>query len=453
MGEGLHLLSGWGRTAPSACTLSRPGSVAEVRKAIEAPPDRGLIARGLARSYGDAAQCAGGLVLETTRLRGIHDVDVDGGVVTVDAGTSLERLQDLLVPLGLFPMVTPGTCKVTVGGALAADIHGKNHHCVGSFADHVLGFTLETPQGTRHVTREGDPDVFRATAGGMGLTGVVTQATIRMKRIRSARIRMDTERASDLDDAMNRMDQADSVYHYSVAWIDVMSRGSRLGRSVITRGDFAEPDELPPRSRSSSLQFRPSTLVRAPGWFPRGLLNPMTVRALNEVWFRKAPKRRTGEIVPLASYHHPLDFVDGWNRIYGARGFVQYQFVVPLGPPGEAAMQTVVERLSGHGAASFLAVLKRFGPGNDSFLSFPMQGWTLALDIPAAVPGLACLLRELDEVVLEAGGRLYLAKESRAEPRTIRSMYPLLDDWREVRAKLDPHGVLRSDLARRLELC
>ncbi|MCC7077610.1 MAG: FAD-binding oxidoreductase [Acidimicrobiia bacterium] len=453
MDENIELLTGWGGTAPTATRVAEPHSPGDVREAIAEAPDRGLVARGLARSYGDAAQNAGGVVLRMTELAAVHDVDIEGAGVTVDAGVSLEQLMRLLVPLGLFPMVTPGTCQVTVGGAIAADVHGKNHHGVGSFCNHVEAFTLETPQGTRHVTPDRDPDVFWATAGGMGLTGVVTQARLRMKRIRTSRIRMDTERASDLDDAMSRMEQRDSDYHYSVAWIDVMARGSHMGRSVITRGDFAEPDELPTRMRSDPLGFKPSTVLTAPPWFPNGLLNKVSVRAFNELWFRKAPRHQEGAIVPLASFHHPLDFVHGWNRIYGTRGFLQYQFVVPYGPEGEAAVRTAVERLSAHGAPSFRAVLKRFGPGNPGHLSFPMPGWTLTLDVPAGMPGLAGLCDGLDEVVLEAGGRLYLAKESRAKPWVIHPMYPRLDEWREIRAKLDPGGVLRSDMARRLDLC
>ncbi len=444
------LLSGWGRTSPTAARCLHPTGDEEVAHNVARTGERGTIPRGLGRSYGDAAQNAGGDVLDITGVRGIRSLDLDHGLVTAYAGTSLDELMHRLVPMGWFVPVTPGTRFVTVGGAIAADIHGKNHHFEGSFCNHVISLTLQTGGGERLVVGpDQHPDAFWATAGGMGLTGVVLDATFRLTGIETSYVRVDTERAADLDDLMTRMEDHDDEYRYSVAWIDCLARGKSLGRAVLTRSDHATVAELPRRRQSDPLSFHPRIPFKAPPWAPRGLVNPLSIRAFNELWFRKAPRDQRGAIHSISSFY-PLDMVDGWNRLYGSTGFLQYQFVVPFGQ--EEAMRQAIERLSGAGAASFLAVLKRFGPGNPAPLSFPAPGWTLALDIPAGNAGLATLLDDLDEVVVEAGGRIYLAKDSRLRPELLSRMYPRLDEWRELRAKLDPDRVFQSDLARRLHL-
>jgi len=406
--------------------------------------------RGLGRSYGDAAQNAGGRVVDTT---GVSQVELDPatGRVTASGGTSLDELMRILVPRGFFVPVTPGTRYVTVGGAIAADIHGKNHHRVGSWCEAVSSFRLLVPSGeVVQVTPERDPALFWATAGGMGLTGVIVDATFTCPPITTSRLRVDTLRTPDLDGVMAAMVADDDRYDYSVAWIDLIATGASMGRSVLTRGWFATPDELEPADRDAPLVFDPKVRLAAPPWVPPGLLNRVSVRAFNELWFRRAPERRSDEIQSIAEFFHPLDLVAGWNRIYGARGFLQWQFVVPDG--ATETLRRIVGSLSSAGCTSFLAVLKRFGPSSPGHLSFPAPGWTLALDIPAGLAGLGPLLDTLDVEVADAGGRVYLAKDSRLDPRLVPVMYPRLDEWRAVRADIDPDGVLTSDLARRLDL-
>jgi decaprenylphospho-beta-D-ribofuranose 2-oxidase len=332
---------------------------------------------------------------------------------------------------------------VTVGGAIAADVHGKNHHRDGSFARHVSSLELLTPDGELLTAERGD-EAFEATVGGMGLTGVILEATIEMLRVETAYVRVDCERAADLDDLMQRMAERDDDYRYSVAWIDCLARGRSLGRSVLIRGDHADH----PQGGSPSLNG--GFPVAAPAWTPGGLLRRSTIRVFNEAYYRAAPVRETGRAEGVRQFFYPLDAVAGWNRIYGPNGFLQYQLVVPFGR--EDALRESLERLSAADVPSFLAVLKRFGPQRTGMISFPMEGWTLALDIPAAVPGLGPLLDGLDELVAGAGGRVYLAKDSRLRPDLLAAMYPRLGEWRAVRERVDPAGVMRSDLARRLEL-
>ncbi|MFB9505839.1 FAD-binding protein [Streptomyces aurantiacus] len=444
-------VTGWGRTAPTAARLVRPRTYEEAVAAVRECGARGGIARGLGRAYGDAAQNAGGAVFDMTGLDRVHAIDADGGTVLCGAGVSLHRLMQVLLPLGWFVPVTPGTRYVTVGGAIGADIHGKNHHVSGSFARHVLSFELLTADGEIRTVRPGTP-LFDATAGGMGLTGVILTATVRLAPVETSLMSVDTERATDLDDLMARLTATDHRYRYSVAWIDLLARGTSMGRSVLTRGDHAPLEALAEgtRARRAPLEFRPGRLPAAPSFVPEGLLGRTTVGLFNELWYRKAPRARTGELQRMSTFFHPLDGVPHWNRVYGRGGFVQYQFVVGHGR--EEALGRIVHRISQRRCPSFLAVLKRFGEGDPGWLSFPMPGWTLALDIPANLPGLGGFLDELDEEVAAAEGRVYLAKDSRLRPELLASMYPRLGEFRALRAELDPRSVFTSDLSRRLGL-
>jgi len=383
------------------------------------------------------------------------NLDIASGLLTAEAGTSLDEVLRVSVPQGWFVPVTPGTRMVTVGGAIAADIHGKNHHRDGTFGMHVRSLDLLTADGTVKVLQPGggtaaDQELYRATVGGMGLTGIILRATVQMRPVETSLMSVDTVRTADLDELMGLMLDVDDRCTYSVAWLDSVSRGRSFGRGVLTTGEHARREQLSRTQLRDPLQYSPTTVATAPPLFPSGLLNRWTVRAFNEAWFRKAPADRQGELQSIAEFFHPLDAVGDWNRIYGPAGFLQYQFAVPDSAHG--LVGHALRRLQSIGAPSFLTVLKRFGPENDFLLSFPRSGWTLALDLPTAVPGLAAVLDELDAEVRAADGRLYLAKDSRTSAQMIAAGYPRLERFRQIRSAVDPAGIFRSDQSRRLQL-
>ncbi len=444
-----ELLSGWGNTAPSTAFVTTPRSADEVVELLGSAKGP-LIARGLGRSYGDAAQCAGGTVISNRSLWHLSPIEPSTGLVTCGAGVSIDELLAVALPAGFFVPVTPGTRQVTVGGAIAADIHGKNHHVEGSFMSHVTSMTIATPVGSITVSAETDPPLFWATAGGMGLTGIVTEATIRLLPVETGYVSVDTERFEDLDSIMEAMYTGDADYRYSVAWVDCMTSGARMGRGVLTRGDHAPLGALNAKQRSTPLAAPSGAKLSVPFTAPPGLLNKLSISAFNELWFRKAPAKRDGEIQSVGTFFHPLDGVSNWNRMHGPKGFLQYQFAVP-DAHGDVVTRAI-EVLSSAKVPSFLAVLKRFGPGDPGPLSFPIEGWTLALDVPLGPPQLPKVLDQLDQMVAEADGRLYLAKDSRVSAELLRAMYPSLDSLNEVRRLIDPNGVMASDLSRRLEL-
>ena len=445
-------LTGWGRVSPSSAELASPATVAAAAEVLGlGAAARGMIPRGLGRSYNNAAQCDGGVVISTAGLNRIIELDAATGLVTCEAGVSLEQLMVAGLPAGWFVPVSPGTRQVTVGGAIAADVHGKNHHVAGSFARHVRSFEILLPGGeARTVTEQSDPSLFWTTAGGMGLTGLIVRATVQLKRVATARVRVDTVRTADIDETMAVLAEHDRRYGYTVAWSDSLARGGSLGRSVITSGDFAEPADLSPADAEDPFAFRPGARLGVPPGFPAGLINRYTVGAANAAYYRRAPRSRSGEIQAIGAFFHPLDGISNWNRVYGPGGFRQYQYVVPFG--AEAAVRRSFELVSRSRAPSFVTVLKRFGAGDEGLLSFPMAGWTLALDFPARTPGLAGLLGRLDRLVVQAGGRVYLAKDSRVPPDVLAEMYPRLPEFRKLRAELDPAGIFASDLSRRLGL-
>jgi decaprenylphospho-beta-D-ribofuranose 2-oxidase len=311
--------------------------------------------------------------------------------------------------------------------------------------------TLLTADGQRRtITEASDPTLWWATIAGMGLTGIIIDATFGVLPIETSRCLVDTERLPNLDALLERMESGDHLYRYSVAWVDLVASGASLGRSVLTRGEHATAEDLDDARLQvdDPLKFSPPALASVPRGVPN-LLNRLSVSAFNELWYRKAPRSHRG-LESITGFFHPLDMVGSWNRLYGAAGFLQYQFVVPF--DAVDTLRTIVREVSASGHASFLAVLKRMGEQNPGMLSFPTPGWTLTMDLPAGVAGLGTLLARLDRLVLDAGGRHYLAKDATATPSMVRAEYPRLDEWLEVRRSVDPGGVWVSDQARRLDL-
>ncbi|CAM3736728.1 FAD-binding oxidoreductase [Kibdelosporangium persicum] len=443
-------LAGWGRTAPTVAEVLSTPDVEVIARAVATAGERGVIARGLGRSYGDPAQNAGGLVVDMTALDRIHSIDPGSGLVDVDAGVSLDALMRAALPHGLWVPVLPGTRQVTIGGAIANDIHGKNHHSAGSFGDHVVSMDLLTADGqVRTLTPESK--LFWATVAGIGLTGIITRATIRMKKTETAYFVVDADRTADLDETLALFtDGSDLAYDYSMAVPDLMSSDGRLGRATFSRGSLAKRDQLPAKLRGEPLKFDAPRLATLPDVFPNGLANKLTFGLVNELWQHTVPSGGTrGAIQNLTRFYHPLDMLGEWNRAYGRKGFLQYQFSVPFGREDE--FKVICRRIARSGHYSFLNVVKRMGAASQAPLSWPSPGWMLSVDFPIK-DGLGRFCDELDEAVLGVGGRLYTAKDSRTSAETFAAMYPRLAEWREIRRSVDPEGVFVSDMSRRLRL-
>ncbi|AWB81023.1 decaprenylphosphoryl-beta-D-ribose oxidase [Corynebacterium yudongzhengii] len=461
-------LHGWGRTAPSTAhaleTADPETIISAVRRVAEENADkpaharRGVIARGMGRSYGDPAQNGGGLVVDMRPLNRIHSIDPDTALVDVDAGVTLDQLMKAALPYGLWVPVLPGTRQVTIGGAIGPDIHGKNHHTAGSFGDHVVEMQLLVADGRVLTLRpdgsDDDPEatLFWATVGGMGLTGIILRATIRMTKTETAYFVADTDRTDTLDETIAfHSDGSEAGYEYSSAWFDAMSPEPKLGRATISRGSLATLDqlkELAPKLAKDPLKFNAPQLMTVPDIFPSFTMNKLTLGTIGELYYAMGAPARN-QIKNLTQFYQPLDLIGEWNRGYGKKGFLQYQFVVPT--TAVDAFKQIIRDIQASGHYSALNVFKLFGEGNRAPLSYPMPGWNVCVDFPIR-PGLNSFLDRLDEQVMEFGGRLYLAKESRTSAENFHKMYPELEGWLATRNEIDPTGVFASDLSRRLEL-
>lgn len=428
-------IHGWGCYPTIDAHVLQPISASDCARAIEG---RSLIARGMGRSYGDSANSR--TVLQTTYLDHYVSFDIDAGILTCESGLTIRELLGLIVPNKWFVPVTPGTSYVTVGGAIASDVHGKNHHIAGTFGQHVQSLTLLLGTGEVVSTSPIElPDLFHATCGGMGLTGIILSATIKLIPVTSSHIKKRTIKARCLKEICDKF-EAHASSTYSVAWIDCMATGRQLGRAVLMLGEHAE---------DSALQMSHAPLTPIPTHLPEFILNKWSIKTLNNLYYAYA-KRDTMQTVPFGPYFYPLDMLANWNRLYGKRGFVQYQFVLPL-ETAVKGLEAILAKIAANGAGSFLAVLKMLGPENKNLLSFPMEGYTLALDFPMSRETVS-LLRVLDDIVVHLGGRIYLAKDALMTDKTFKATYPKWKEFEAVREKYSAFGKFCSAQSQRLGL-
>lgn len=426
--------AGWGRACRASGEIARPERPSALaRVATEAP----CPAIGQRRSYADACLNSGGRVISTARLDRFLDFDASSGLLEVESGAMLGDILACFAQRGWMPAVLPGTGFATVGGAIAMDVHGKNHHTTGSFGQHVESLTLQMPDGPEQVT-PGDP-LFAATTGGMGQTGPIARATLRMQPACGTAMRVSERRMPDLDSFLHHLDT--STAPYSVGWVDATARGAALGRGILEEGEIVA--DTPPPSR------RHHRIVMDA---PRFLLSAPVVRGFNAAWYRRIPARGRSVTRPLADFFFPLDRLRDWNRLYGRHGFHQFQCVLPAHPAtARDTLRDMLALVSAAGLAAPLAVLKRMGPGHGGMMSFPMEGHTLAIDFPARDRA-ADMIRRLNALAAEAGGRVYLAKDGFATPEQVAMMYPERAAWAEIVNARDPAHAYATDMVRRLSL-
>lgn len=436
-GEAPSMISGWGRV---------PVAGREVRSEdLEALTRDAVLCRGLGRSYGDSSlpPPSHPVVATTTLADRLLAFDPASGVVRVEAGVSLREINRLFLPRGFYSPVTPGTQFITVGGMVAADVHGKNHHRDGCFGQHVLRLRMRVGDGRIvDCSREENADLFRATVAGMGLTGHVLEVEFRLARVPSPWIVMESERVHDIDAYIDALKAAGPAWPYTMGWIDCLSRGRLLGRGILIKGRWATPEEAPPRPPRP--RKRPAVPFALPGW----VLNRWSVRAFNALYYRSHVPRVRRRRVDPEPFFYPLDAIAHWNRMYGRRGFTQYQCVLPE-EAGRGAARRFLELLTRLGGASMLCVIKDCGDEGVGLLSFPRRGISIALDIPIR-DGTQGLVDALNDLVIAEGGRIYLAKDQFTRAGHFRDMEPRLEEWMRIRRRWDPEGRIRSAQSVRL---
>ncbi len=445
------LISGWGRYPLISAQVYNPDTMRLLNACLTecSELDMPVIARGMGRSYGDPAVAADARVVQTLGLNRMLEFDESSGRLRCEPGVSFEDIINTFLPRGWFPPVTPGTKYVTMGGALASDIHGKNHHKDGSFANFVNSFLLVTADNTTlRCSREENSDLFWATAGGMGLTGFIKEIELDLKSVETPYLHVKKIRCSNLDETCRLIEESEKEYEYSVCWIDCLASAANLGRSILILGRHASKNDLSDELKNAEL-VPVKKGITVPLDMPSWLLNRFSIGAFNEVYYHFSSASAKEHIEHYNPFFYPLDFLSDWNRMYGKDGFIQYQCVFPL-KQSRVGLEEVLDLSARRGRSSFLAVLKKFGKGN-RFLSFPTPGYTLTLDIPVKA-GLIEFTKELDAIVLKYGGRVYLAKDACLDADAFRKMYPEFPAWQEIKRSVDPSNHFRSSLSERLKL-
>jgi decaprenylphospho-beta-D-ribofuranose 2-oxidase len=428
---------GWGRYPTIDAQVLLPQTQSVCVDLLEG--NQIVLPRGMGRSYGDSANSS--TVIQSDYLDHFIEFNELTGVLTCEAGVSIREILQLIVPKGWFVPVTPGSSFVSIGGAIASDVHGKNHHLSGTFSEHLLSFDLMLGAGEIvSVTKDSHPDLFRATCGGMGLTGMILTASIQLKSIKSSQLRQTTIKASCLE-AVCEQFEANHASTYSVAWIDCLASGKQLGRSLLMLGEHI---------LDGTLELEREKSLNMPIDMPSSILNHYSIKAFNSLYYHRIFSKTKTELVSFESYFYPLDAISHWNRLYGKAGFVQYQFVLPK-TVGVKAMKKILEVIVSSGKGSFLAVLKAFGTANQNFLSFPIEGYTLALDFKMSEETVK-LIKLLDSMVVEAGGRIYLTKDALMTEISFKKTYPQWERFEEVRAKYGAIGKFASSQSKRLGL-
>ncbi|ELR73344.1 hypothetical protein C900_04196 [Fulvivirga imtechensis AK7] len=437
-------LKNWGNYPEKACQVHSFDTIERLVSLCSA--EDALIARGKGRCYGDSSLAEH--VISTNKYNRITFFDVEQGVMECQAGVSLDDILRVAVPKGWFLPVTPGTKFVSLGGAVASDIHGKNHHKEGSFSSHTLSIKVLCGDGKIYeCSREQHTDLFMATCGGMGLTGIIVSVKFKLKRISSAYIRQKQVKAANLDELL-RLFETNKDYTYSVAWVDCLATGNSFGRGILMLGEHAERKELPMSMMEEPLKVHSDSKFNIPFNFPSFVLNKMSIKLFNILYYHKNLKPVQDSIVHYDGFFYPLDNIRNWNRMYGKKGFLQYQFVLPLDQI--ANLKDIMKKISEKKMGSFLSVLKVFGP-QDDLISFPQEGYTLALDFPVR-SNILNFLDELDEIVEKSGGRLYLTKDARMNKIFFQNSYPRLSEFKQIINKYNPHFNFRSAQSERLSI-